>query len=159
MSCHVSVVPNHQTRRTSSMHSRVNIAHLGATGYELDTSNFTDADRERTKSDIEAYTKKQDLIINGDLYRTEDRFNSNYFGFMVVAKDKSEALLTVFRSLGKPNDETKYFKVRGLDENKTYSVSGFESTFKGSTLMRIGLPCELPKGDYESTTYTFKEVK
>lgn len=36
-SCHVSVCPNHQSGRVTPFASRGDIAHLGATGYELDT--------------------------------------------------------------------------------------------------------------------------
>ena len=55
MSCHVSVVPNHQTGRITRMDTRADIAHLGATGYELDTTAFSDEDRECVRRQIEEY--------------------------------------------------------------------------------------------------------
>ena len=159
MSCHFSDVPNHQTTRVTPRRSRSDISHLGATGYELDTTKFTDEDKELTRKEVEAYIAMQELIINGDLYRTEDPFNSNYFGFMVVSKDKTEAVLTAYRELGSIHNEKKYFKVRGLDESKRYTVTGFDCTFSGATLMSIGLPAALPAGDYRTAVYTFKECK
>ena len=158
MSCHVSVVPNHQTARITPMQTRADIAHLGATGYELDTSDYSDEDKATTCKQVEEYKQIEALILNGDLYRTEDPYISNYFGFMVVSKDKSEAVLTVYRRMGSVSNEVKYLKVSGLDESKTYSVTGYEATFKGSTLMNFGLPAVFKKGDFMTLKYLFKEV-
>lgn len=157
MSCHVSVVPNHQTNRITPLATRSDIAHLGATGYELDTSNYSQEDREITRQQVEEYKEMERLIMEGDLYRTEDPHTSNCFGFMVVSKDKSEAILTAYRRMGGVNNEPKYLKVAGLDAEKTYSVSGYDVTFKGSTLMNIGLPAKMPKGDFVTSKYVFKE--
>ena len=158
MSCHVSVVPNHQTRRVTPIETRADIAHLGATGYELDTSAFTDEDRARTAAQVEAYKAMEQLVLEGDLWRTEDPHTSNYFGFMIVSKDKTDALLTAYRRMGSVNNEVKHLRVAGLDADKTYRVSGFEGTFRGSTLMQIGLPAKLPKGDFLTATYRFTAV-
>lgn len=159
MSCHVSVIPNHQTARVTPEKTRADIAHLGATGYELDTSSFTEADKERTAREVEEYKAMQGLVLDGDLYRTEDPFTSNYFGFMAVSRDKTEALLTVYRRMGSVNNEPKYFKVKGLDESKYYLVTGIDTPLKGSTLMNIGLPERMPSGDYITETYRFTAVK
>ena len=158
MSCHVSVVPNHQTKRTTMLSTRVDIAHLGATGYELDTSEFTDEDRERTRLQVEEYKKMERLVLDGDLYRTEDPHTSNFFGFMLVSKDKNEAHLTAYRSLGGAEHEVKYLKVAGLDPDKTYKVTGFEATFKGSTLMNIGLPMLMKRDDFITQKHHFTAV-
>ena len=159
MSCHVSVVPNHQTGRITPMQTRADIAHLGATGYELDTSDYNDEDKETTRKQIEEYKQIEALILAGDLYRTEDPHTSNYFGFIVVSKDKGEAVLTVYRRLGSVNNEVKYLKVSGLDENKTYSVSGYDYVLNGATLMNVGLPAVFDNGDFMTRRYLFKEVR
>lgn len=158
MSCHVSVVPNHQTQRVTPIETRADIAHLGATGYELDTSAFTDEDRARTAEQVAAYKGMEKLVLEGDLWRTEDPHTSNHFGFMLVAKDKADALLTVYRRMGSVNNEVKYFRVAGLDAARTYRVSGFDTPFKGSTLMAVGLPAKMRKGDYMTATYRFTAV-
>ena len=155
MSCHVSVIPNHQTKRNTPIETRADIAHLGATGYELDTSDFTDEDRALTASQVEEYKGMEELVLNGDLYRTEDPTSSNYFGFMLVSKDKKRAMLTAYRRMGSVNNEVKYLRVRGLDENTTYSVSGIEPTLKGSTLMNIGIAEKFRSGDFKTLKYYF----
>ena len=157
MSCHVSVVPNHQTGRLTSMSTRADIAHLGATGYELDTSVFTDDDREEVRKQVEAYKEIERLVLEGDLYRTEDPHTSNYFGFMVVSKDKNKAFLTAYRRIGGVNREVRYLRVAGLDENKTYRVTELDANFKGSTLMNIGIP-DTMKRDFKTAVYKFSAV-
>lgn len=158
MSCHVSVVPNHQTCRMTSMATRADIAHLGATGYELDTSHFSDEDRAVVSKQVEEYHEIEDLILNGDLYRTENPMESNYFGFMIVSKDKKEAVLTAYRRMGSVNNEMKLLKVAGLDAEKVYHVSGLDMTLKGSTLMNVGVAPMFAGGDFMTVKYWFKEV-
>ena len=158
MSCHVSVVPNHQTCRMTPMATRADIAHLGATGYELDTSHFSDEDRAVVSKQVEEYHEIEDLILNGDLYRTENPMESNYFGFMVVSKDKKEAVLTAYRRMGSVNNEMKLLKVAGLDAEKVYHVSGLDMTLKGSTLMNVGVAPMFAGGDFMTVKYWFKEA-
>ncbi len=158
MSCHVSAVPNHQTFRTTSMATRADIAHLGATGYELDTTVFTDEDRETVKAQIEEYKKYEKLILCGDLYRIDNPFSSMYFSQTVVAKDKSEAILVVYRRLAEPNSNPHRVKLAGLDPEKTYNIPDLDITAKGSTLMNVGIAIKYRKYDFYSETYHVKEA-
>ena len=159
MSCHVSVVPNHQTHRVTPMATRADIAHLGATGYELDTSHFSEKDRAMVYRQVEEYHEMEELILNGDLYRTENPMESNYFGFMVVSKDKTEAVLTAYRRMGSVNNEVKILKVAGLDADKIYYVSGLDLILKGSTLMNVGIVPKFATGDFMTVKYWFREYE
>ena len=157
MSCHVSVVPNHQTGRVTDMKTRADVAHLGATGYELDASAFTDEDRETVRRQILEYKETESLILEGDLYRTDDPMNSNYFGFTLVSKDKSRGEMTVYRRMGRPNDEIKRFRPRGLSEAKRYFVPELGFILSGSTLMNVGILPEFERGDFKTLKYHFEE--
>ncbi len=157
MSCHVSAVPNHQTHRITPMQTRGHIAHLGATGYELDTSEFTDADRDEVRAQVEEYKKYEQLMLRGDLYRLDNPFESCYFSEMLVSKDKSEAMLTVYRRLALPNAEPKRVMLAGLDAEKNYCIEELNVTAKGSTLINLGLPIKFPKQDFWSMTYHIVE--
>lgn len=161
MSCHVSEVPNHQTKRITPMSTRADIAHLGATGYELDASKFTDAQKAQTKEQIEAYKEMESLVLEGDLYRTENPFESNFFGFNLVAKDKSRAHLTVYRKLGGVHftEPVKRFRVAGLAPDKRYFVRELGLTLGGDTLASVGIGRFFPEGDFQSMTFHFDEVK
>ena len=159
MSCHFSVVPNHQTGRITSEKTRADIAHLGAYGYELDTSNFTDDDKEMVKQQVADYKEIQDLILNGDLYRFENPYESNYFGFNVVSKDKSKALITFYNRINRPNNEPKFIYPTGLDENKKYFIKELDKTLSGSTIMNVGLSVNNAiYKDFNTATFTLIEA-
>lgn len=161
MSCHISQIPNHQTQRKPSMKTRADIAHLGATGYELDTSYFTDEDRRLTREQVSEYKEMEDLVLEGDLYRTDNPFESNYFGFMLVSKDKSKGELTLFKRMGSVPFMTpvKRFRVPGLSADKKYFIPELNLTLCGDTLSGVGLVPTFEQGDFQTFKYHFKEVK
>jgi alpha-galactosidase len=72
MSCHVSVCPNHQCARVTPLSSRGNIAHLGATGYELDTCALTDKEIEEVKKQL-ADAKKKDNKYKQDKFKDKNK--------------------------------------------------------------------------------------
>lgn len=150
MSCHTSICPNHQTGRTLPFSSRADIAHLGATGYELDTTKMTEEEKAEVPKQVAAYHEMEDLVLEGDLYRLENPFNSNYFCFELVSKDKSRAHITYMRSLCIPMAETKRIYPRGLDPEALYSVREFDLTLTGKTIMNAGLIVKVPDGDFKT---------
>jgi alpha-galactosidase len=151
ISCHTSICPNHQTNRTTPFKTRADIAHLGATGYELDTTKITPEELAEVKSQVEDYHEMEDLVLNGDLYRLENTFDSNYFAMMIVSKDKSKAHITAMRALCRPNDEHKRIFPRGLDKNAVYEVVneeyGFCRRLSGAAIMNAGLVLPLKTAD------------
>ena len=157
MACHVSASPNHQVGRITSLETRGNIAHLGATGYELDTTVFTDDDRAAVKAQIEAYKKMERLVLEGDLYRIDNPYTSNYFSFMLVSKDKSQAHLTCYRSLNHCNPAPHRVVMQGLDDNKQYYIPELNLILHGSTLMSVGVPVNFGNGDFETKVYHLEE--
>ncbi len=159
MSCHFAVVPSHQTRRITPPKTRADIAHLGATGYELDTSVFTDEDREMVKTQIAEYHGMEDLVIEGDLYRIENPFEGNYFGFTLVSKNKKKAKVTCYRRLGGANCTFKPFYPAGLDENTVYYSPEFDCNMTGSTIMHAGIVPYFHNEDFRTRTYTFIAVE
>jgi alpha-galactosidase len=157
-SCHVSVCPNHQCGRVTPFDARADIAHLGATGYELDTTKLGKEDLLKVKEQVEKYKGMEDLVLNGDLYRLNNPLEENLFAEMMVAKDKSEAHITVMRPLCRPNGECIRIYPQGLDEQSVYSVAEEGITKSGATLMNVGLIVDLPSGDFQTRTFTLKKV-
>ncbi len=157
MSCHVSEVPNHQTSRIASMKTRADIAHLGATGYELDTSVFTDEDKAAVKAQVKEYKAMEDLVLEGDLYRVENPHTGNHFAFMLVSKDKSHGMLTVYRRIFKANEAVYRIKAMGLDKKKKYYVPELGIILGGDTLMSVGLAPDFGPGDFSTVVYHFEE--
>ena len=157
MSCHVSAVPNHQVNRMTSFKTRADIAHLGATGYELDATYFTDEDRDAVRAQIEEYKEIEDLVIEGDLYRIDNPKEGNYFSCAVVAKDKSRALLTCYRRMFKLNTGSHRVRMQGLDPKKKYFVRELGIILSGSTAMSVGFVPKFERGDFASVTFHFEE--
>jgi alpha-galactosidase len=157
MSCHISDVPNHQTGRTVCMETRAAIAHLGPTGYELDASKFTDEDRVRVKAEVDEYKSISDLILNGDLYRVDNPYDTNRFTVCIISKDKSFGEMIAYRRIGSVNNAVVRVKAAGLDPDKKYFVPELDRTLSGSTLMNVGWTPKYPRGDFMCVKYHFIE--
>ena len=158
LSCHVSICPNHQTGRTSPFATRAAIAHLGATGYELDTARMLAEEVTAIPAQVEAYHAMEKLILEGDCYRLESTMEGNYFAEMVVAKDKSEAVLTVFRALVIANSETKRVYPVGLEEDAVYRIPELGLELHGSTIMNLGLVPRFAREDFAALVYHFEKI-
>ncbi len=159
MSCHVSIVPNHQTARTTPLKTRAEIAHLGATGYELDTTKLSSEEKKGIKAQVDEYRASEDLLLFGDLYRLDNPFVSDCFTFMTVAKDKTRAKLTTYRRLYPMNRPTKRIRLAGLDPAKKYVIRELSLEAYGSTLMNVGFLPYYGQGDFLSAVYHIDEVK
>ncbi|MBQ8885221.1 MAG: alpha-galactosidase [Clostridia bacterium] len=156
-SCHVSVCPNHQCGRVTPFASRGHVAHLGATGYELDTAKMTQEELQEVKKQVEEYKAMEALVLHGDLYRLNDPAKENLFAEMLVSKDKTNAHLTVFRPFAVPNGPAIRVYPRGLKDDATYYIPELDLTRTGATLMRVGLLVCLNWEDFASATYRFIE--
>ena len=157
-SCHTSICPNHQTGRITPFDSRADIAHLGPTGYELDTKQMTEEEKRAVSRQVASYKETEHLILHGDLYRMDDPHVSNYFAFSVVAKDKSEALVTAFRALCICNDENKRIYPRGLDKDARYEIRELDMTLTGSTIMNVGFLLPNDMVDFKTFVFHLKRV-
>ncbi len=158
MSCHVSIVPNHQTARTTPMKTRAEIAHLGATGYELDTTKLSPEEKQGIKAQVDEFRASEDLILFGDLYRLDNPFVSDCFTFLVVSKDKTKAKLTTYRRLFPMNRPTKRICLQGLDPEKKYRILENSLEAFGSTLMNVGFLPSYGQGDFLSSVYHIEEI-
>ncbi len=157
-SCHVSVTPNHQTGRYSPFASRTAIAHLGATGYELDPNQLSEGCFRQIEDDTREYRKMEHLILTGDLYRLNSPFEENLFAEMIVAKDKSNAVITVMVPHYMANGYPVRIYPRGLEENANYMIEELDCrVLQGATIMNAGLPVNPPWGDYQTAVYHLKK--
>ena len=161
MSCHVSAVPNHQTYgRVTSMKTRADIAHLGATGYELDSTAFTDEDRAEVREQTAEYKAwDEDLVLRGDLYRLANPFDSNYFSFQLVSKDKKRATMTMYRRIQICNGYPQRIRLQGLDPKKRYNIPELELVLSGELLMTAGLIIKYRSGDFFTLKYHLEAIE
>lgn len=158
MSCHVSICPNHGTARTTPFKTRGDIAHLGATGYELDTTQITPEELAQIRRQVTDYKAMQDLVLHGDLYRLDNPFTSNYFCEELVKKDKTECVVTCYRRLMEVNSAVKRVYLRGLDPDMKYRVEENGMVLSGAVLMNVGLIPEFGGGDFMTAVYHIKKA-
>ena len=168
ISCHTSICPNHQTNRITPFTTRADIAHLGSTGYELDTTKITPEELAEVKVQVAQYREMEDLVLHGDLYRMENTFDSNYFAVTLVSKDKAKAQVTAMRALCRPNDAHKRIFPRGLDAGTLYEVTNKDYNLcirlSGAAIMNVGLVLPLKTadekmpGDFKTFVFNIKRV-
>ena len=156
MGAHVSDCPNHTVGRSTPFMTRAHVALAGTFGYELDITKISEEERAMIPEQVSMYHKYNDLVREGDYYRVASyRENGLYDCWMVVAKDKSEALVTYVQVLGKPNVHSRKIKLLGLDEAADYRLDGTDKVYGGDLLMNAGLLIEKMCGDYMSRLYYF----
>ena len=156
MGAHVSDCPNHTVGRSTPFMTRAHVALAGTFGYELDITKISEEERAMIPEQVSVYHKYNDLVREGDYYRVASyRENGLYDCWMVVAKDKSEALVTYVQVLGRPNVHSRKIKLLGLDVAADYRLDGTEKVYGGDLLMNAGMLIETMRGDYMSKLYHF----
>ena len=120
LSNHVSAAPSHSVLRYTPIDTRFNVALFGALGYELDLSTLEPTEKKAVTAQIEFYKNHRTLIKEGTFYQLKDIKEDNIALWLVVSKDKKEAILGYFNSYQKMNSSIDEIKLVGLDENLIY---------------------------------------
>lgn len=150
MGAHVSDCPNHAVGRVTPFETRGYVALAGTFGYELDVTKIPEEDKNSIPGQVAMYHKYNDLVRTGDYYRIASyQQNRMYDCYMVVAKDKTEALVTFIQVLGRPNSHSRRILLKGLCLDKKYRIEGEERTYLGTTLMQAGILVENLWGDFK----------
>jgi len=135
------------------------VALAGTFGYELDVTKISENDRNQIPEQCRTYHKYNDLVRTGDYYRMASyRETHTHDAYMVVAKDKTEALVTYVMVKRRANSRSRNIKLLGLDPDKTYRIEGQERTYLGSTLMNAGILAEDTWGDNQAWLYHIVEA-
>ena len=151
MGAHVSDCPNHTVGRTTPFKTRGDVALAGTFGYELDVTKISEQDRKDIPRQVGLYHKYNHLVRGGDYYRIASyQRNHEYDAYMVVSKDKKEALRTYVQVVASPNGKRKLLRVPGLDADISYRIEGSDVRVLGSTLEKAGIVINPKGGDYQS---------
>lgn len=157
MSCHVTESPNKRGTHLVAMQSRADIAHLGATGYELDTTKITDEEVSQIPGQIAAYKSDEDLILNGDLYRLASPFGaSNHFAVELLSSDKAKGKITIMKLVENFNEQELRLYPKGLLPDTAYYVPELNRTMLGSSWMEFGFTPAFPQGDFRTLVFHFQ---
>eukprot|EP00178_Gracilaria_changii_P015184 TRINITY_DN4254_c0_g1_i1.p1 TRINITY_DN4254_c0_g1~~TRINITY_DN4254_c0_g1_i1.p1 ORF type:complete len:996 (+),score=130.47 TRINITY_DN4254_c0_g1_i1:382-3369(+) len=122
MGAHISVVPNHQTLRTTPMKTRAVVAMSGTFGYELDPRIFKPEDVSEVKGYIHLQKRLAPLIYEGDMYRLWSPFKSDSAAWMFVARDKRRAVVMAINVRRVVGRLLPRLKLRGLLPDILYQV-------------------------------------
>lgn len=159
MGAHVSDCPNHTVGRTTPFETRGHVALAGTFGYELDITKISEEDRAMIPEQVGLYRQYNDLIRNGDYYRIASyRENHCYDCYEVVAKDKSEALITFVQVLGRPNCHSRCIRIPGLAAEKRYRIDTDGRICYGDVLGHAGILIPEMPGDFKSRLIHLAEV-
>ena len=151
MGAHVSDCPNHTVGRSTPFKTRGEVALAGTFGYELDVTKIPEKDREDIPRQVSLYHKYNHLVRGGDYYRIASyQRNHEFDAYMVVSKDKKEALITYVQVVASPNGSRKMLKVPGLSPDRTYHIEGRNEKIQGQTLEKVGIVISPKGGDYQS---------
>lgn len=157
MGAHVSDCPNHTVGRITPFETRGYVALAGTFGYELDVTKIPEADRNMIPQQVAMYHKYNDLVREGDYYRIAHYADNHFYDcYEVVAKDKSEALVTYVQVLNRPNFHSRRIHIPGLDSEKTYVIANAQdwpeikqTEYKGDTLHYAGINIPPLWGDFK----------
>ena len=148
-------------------------AFLGMTGSMSVGINLLKAPAEEIveiKNYLDEYKKIRDITQNAYVYRLASAFDNSYTVWEYLKRDKSAAVIFVFAHGMNFRDVPPRMRLRGLDNDKMYKVSGVEHYFKdeyreeipeytskGDALMNFGIQVE-PRGDYDCQIIKIEEV-
>ncbi|MCI2048521.1 MAG: alpha-galactosidase [Lachnospiraceae bacterium] len=162
MGAHVSKCPNEQVGRMSGFETRAEVALAGTFGYELDITKMDPEERSRIPGQTRKYHRFHSLIAEGDYYRVHSWNDSApYDCWIVVSKDREQALVTFVQVLGRPNAKRYILPLCGLDPEAEYEMEDVAENaqagvFGGDELMQCGFTVPM-LGDFSSRLFYLKK--
>lgn len=158
MGSHVSAVPNHQTGRVTSMHTRGVAAMSGTFGYELNPALLNAKEKAEIRAQLAQYREYQELIREGDYYRLSNPFQDNFAAWMVVSDDRSKALVSVIRFTAEANPPAAYVTLKGMEEDAFYREKTTGKVYPGAALMEAGILLPAAVSEYEAYQIELERV-
>ncbi|MBE5811712.1 MAG: alpha-galactosidase [Clostridiales bacterium] len=156
MGSHVSAVPNHQTGRITPIQTRGNVAMSGCFGYELDLNTLSAEDLEKVRAQVKRIKELRTTLLYGDFHRLVNPYEGQDTAWITVSKDKREAVFMFVRAMNQPATPPVLVKLRGLDENKIYTIRETGERYSGSEMMHLGLSVHPGWGDAASVSWTLE---
>ena len=158
MGSHVSAVPNHQTGRVTSMHTRGVAAMSGTFGYELNPALLNAEEKAEIRAQLAQYREYQELIREGDYYRLSNPFQDNFAAWMVVSDDRAKALVSVIRLTAEANPPAAYVTLKGMEEDAFYREKTTGKVYPGAALMEAGILLPAAVSEYEAYQIELERV-
>ena len=147
---HVSAVPNHQTGRITSLHTRGVVAMAGTFGYELNLGKLSEEEKQEIRLQVEEYRKFAPLIQTGLYYRLSDPAREEYAAWAFVSEDQKEVLMNVVLQEIHGNMTVNYVKLQGLKCSAIYRDTETGKSYNGAALMEAGIPMPVEMGEFKA---------
>ena len=157
MSAHVSITPNHQTGRSTSLDTRYKVAKLFNLGYELDLKLCSQEELSKIKKQIADYKSMQKSVIDGILYQ-HNTWNENYKMWSLYDSKKEECYVMIFQKLHSPLSARGLFKIPYLKEDAVYCETSSNKLYGGDELKNIGVSIPLVKEDFHVFEFRFQKI-
>ena len=138
LGCHVSDVPNHQTRRGESLETRAIVAGWGNLGLEFDPSRLGVKGCDAVAREVAAYKALRPTVQLGRLHRLRGLDEGNEYAWMHVSEDGDQVIVSYVQARMTPNSVSKRLRLAHLDPEARYRVDG-EVVRSGAELMSVGL--------------------
>lgn len=124
MGAHISASPNHQTRRSTPIKFRADVAMSGRLGIELQPKEMTEEERNVCRQAIADYKSVRGTIQFGDLYRLVSPYDRlGVASLMYVSPQKDDAVVFWYRTEPFAGQILPMVKLDGLDRERMYTVT------------------------------------
>lgn len=151
---HVSITPNHQTGRNTSLNTRYQVARLFNLGYELDLTKCTEEEKIEISKQI-AEHKKERSWLQKALFSRNEVPNENYIVWSSTNRDREECLVVIFQKFYNPLCCQGQFPLADLNPEYDYLETTSGKIYGGDELMEIGISVPVVKEDFYVFTFHF----
>ena len=177
MGAHVSVTPNHQVGRVTSLQTRAICAMAGDFGYELDITRMSDSEKQQVREHIQLYKKIRPTLQLGRFYRLLTPFtgDAQETAWEFVSEDGKEVVLMYFKALAQPAAPIRALSMQALKADAEYELTTYlpaqrtsmdfggetrqtlvGQRFYGDELMYSGLSVEKIDTDFAGFLWVFE---
>lgn len=126
-----------------SLEYRFHVSMCGSLGVGGNLKHWSQADLAVAKKCIQRYKEIQSVVQLGDQYRLSSPQKHAFSAVQYVSKDKTEAVLFVFRTIIPDPARLPILYLRGLDPEILYKMDGHEQPRSGKAWMEAGVKIEL----------------
>lgn len=136
---HISICPNHQTKRTTKLKDRYSAAAFGVLGIQYDLTVCSEQELAELKKYVSEYKQIRNILSGASFYRILDGFKGNYHSWLLVSEDKQTAFLYVMQKLFFPVNTLPRLHLTGLMPDEKYKISKINVCATGDVLMKSGV--------------------
>ena len=168
MAAHVSISPNHQTKRVTSIKFRFDVAMSGRLGLELNPDQVSEEEAEFSKKAVALYKQIRPIVQKGNLYRLVSPYEYDYSSLMYVSENSADAVLFAYNTNHRFGNNFYSIKLQGLNPASAYKVeeinkasknhlNSLNDTYSGQFLMDQGITVDIDE-EYDSLIVKISKV-